>query len=163
MSKSANDFWLWICYTGIVEREELLQREFLFIWQQQGKGDPIAFKRRHEKAQSLIFQGLWDYVWAVQVLFPAPKSGRKFVQISFLLVLILNICQHCFGEMFGFCRSNGRFFARKNPLMTRLMTRISAKSEKKPCHKDLINSVVAAIVVAANIFVFACPLHQTTL
>ena len=58
MSKSADDFWIWICYTGIVEREELLQqREFLFIRQQQGKGDTIAFKRRHEKPKALYFKG----------------------------------------------------------------------------------------------------------
>ena len=74
----------------------------------------------------------------VQVLFPAPKPGRKFVRFSYCSSSMPNVCPPHFPNIFGFIRLNGRFFARKNPLMTRLMTRKTAKAARRPCHKDLI-------------------------
>ena len=61
------------------------------------------------------------------------------------------------------CSLNGRFFARKNPLMTRLMTRKSTESDQRPCHKDLIYSVFAVKRSLRIFFVFACPLLMTVL
>ena len=73
----------------------------------------------------------------VQVLFPAPKSGRRFVRI-FMFVSYAEDLSNKGSALFGNVRPQGCFLPEKNLLMTRLMTWKTAESEEKPCHKDLI-------------------------
>ena len=95
--------------------------------------------------------------------FPHQNPDEYSSGFLFCSFYIPNVCQLCFRELFGFCRSNGRFFARKNPLMTRLMTRKSTESDQRPCHKDLIYSVFVVKKSLRIFFVFACPLLKTVL
>ena len=76
--------------------------------------------------------------------FPHQNPDENSSGFSYCSSDIPNICQPYFSKTFGFIRSNGCFFARKNPLMTRLMTRKTAESARRPYHKNLIFSVFAA-------------------
>lgn len=67
--------------------------------------------------------GLFFYSGQFKSCFPhqnPDEYSSGFLLCSFYMP---NVCQPLRRVLFGNIRSNGRFFARKNPLMTRLMTR----------------------------------------